>query len=150
MTGPRARYFNQQRYVQGVVIKEQPMAQFSMLPKSLAMVGHHHEKSVLVKAASAQSSQQPAHRGVHVGNFAVVGRRRVLGFKWRWRIIRIVRVIEMKPEKKRSAGAPIQPSQGLCHHLQSPAFDTVVAILTRAAGVKWRVICVEAAVKSRC
>src|SRR5579872_3867579 len=76
---------------------------------------------------------------VEIGSVTVMKRRR--------RIVGIVGVIEMDPEKERSTRAGLQPRKRAIDHDRSSPLYAIVTVFTRPAAVKIGIVSVESAIE---
>ena len=95
-----------------------------------------------------QIGQEFSDRRVGIGNLAIVGRVCIPGFERLRRIVGIVRIVEMEPEKEGARATLFEPSLGSSHNLVSPAFDALVPVLSRTA-VEAGIVEIEATIETR-
>ncbi len=142
------RQLDQQRHVQSFVVQKHAMRVLAMRAQRLAMIRHHRDQGFVIKPVLAQRVQQVADTGVRVSDLAVVRLRRepfLIGRRW---IIRVVRVIQVNPEKDRFVSRMAKPSQGMAHHHVRASLHRLVAVRSVAAKMKARVVHVEPAIKA--
>ena len=77
------------------------MFKFPMLTQALALVGKQHDQRLVCRRFFIHCTQQAAQLLVFEGNFGVIQVARILLAKLGRRIIRLMRIVEMYPEKKR-------------------------------------------------
>jgi hypothetical protein len=135
--------------VQSFIIQKHSVRALAVGAQRFAVIGHHRDHGFVIDAVLAQPFQQLAEAGVGVGDFSVVGLRRKTFLIGRRRVIGIMRVVQMNPEKEGFVRNLAEPSQGMLHHNLGSPLHRLVAIRAVAAQVKTRVIDVEAAIKSR-
>jgi len=72
-----------------------------------------------------------------------------VSFEWLRRIIRVMGIVEMQPEEKRSLLVTAQPRQRAIGHILGAPLHALVAVFARLTLVKIGVIHVEAALETR-
>src|SRR5207249_9510246 len=75
-SGRHTRPRDQQWYMQGVIVDEDPMGLFSMVIQPLSMVTHHNDQRAFLKFRFLEKVEQASHLLVGVSNFTRV---RILG-----------------------------------------------------------------------
>src|ERR1700675_2996534 len=124
------------------------MGIFSVVPERLAVIGHHSDHRVVVESARPQLAEKFPDRGIRVRNLTVVGRRSVralVGFR---RIVGMMRIVKMYPDKKWAPWMLAQPGQRMRHHFAAPALRRVVAIFSRVPGAETGVVGIKSPVET--
>ena len=134
--------------MESLVVQKHAMRVLAMCAQRLAMIRHHRDQGFVIKPVLAQRVQQVADAGVRVSNLAIVRLRREPFLKGRRWIIRVVRVIQVNPEKGRFVSRMAKPAQGMAHHHVSASLHRFVAVRSAAAKMKARIIHVEPAIKA--
>src|SRR4051812_7160611 len=135
--------------MESFVVQKNPMRALSVSTQRFAMVCHHRNHGFLVQTVFAERIQQLAYARIGVCDFPVVGLGCESLLVWFRRVVRIVRVVEVYPEKEWSLRNLAEPCRGMFDHDLGAPFDSLVTIRAVAAHVKACVIDVETAVKSR-
>src|ERR1700674_390134 len=112
------------------------------------MIGHDGNQRAVIKTPQAQPTEQFAHRGIFVGNLAVVGRGSVLGLVGFGRVIGVVCVVEMHPDEERPFLVRVQPCQRVRYDFAAAAFNCLVSVFSRAPTVEARIVDVKSTLKA--
>ncbi len=147
-TEPLRRKLQQQRNMDRLVVQKHSVPLFPMLAKSFPMVGGDGDDRVLIQAVLPQYLDKTADNRVRVGNLAVVRLGGIVGFEGLRRVIRIVGIVEMQPDKKRPLLMTAQPTQRAIRNILRAPLDAFVAVFSRLALVKVRVVYVKAALET--
>ena len=108
------------------------------------MIGHDRDERLVEQSTDFQLPHQLSDDGVFVCNAAVIGFLRVTGLVRFGRIVRIVRVVEVDPEKKWVLGMRAKPSHGMGQHLIAAAHDGLVAaLLAHVLGMEVGIVGIE-------
>ncbi len=140
---------DQQRNMDGFVIKQHSMPLFSMFSERFSVIGRDCDDRVLVKAVPLQDGEEVSEHCVGICNFPVIRSGGIPLLEGRRRIIRIMGIVEMHPDEKRTGLVVTQPCERMIGDYFGPPLHAAVAILTRSSRVEVRVIDVEAALKAR-
>src|ERR1700720_1587974 len=132
----------------GFIIEKDPVSILSVLPERLAMIRHHSNHGVVVNAPYPQLPQELSDRGIHVGNLAVVGRARVLPLVRFRRIVRMVRIIKVHPQKERTFRMRVQPRQRVGYAFAAASLRRLVAIFSRMPSAESGVVGIESAIEA--
>src|SRR5712691_6651309 len=101
----------------GGVVHKKTVLTLSMLAQRLAMITEKQDHAGIIKLRLLQPCDQSPQFMVCVGNLSVIQVALVLAAKWFWRIIRTVRIIQMKPEEKGPQPILLQPPQSAINAL---------------------------------
>src|SRR5664279_2188895 len=107
------------------------------------MVGCNSNHRVLIQPMLPQHLDKTPHNRIGIGNLSVIKSGSVMRLEWLRRIIRIVRIIKVEPDKERPLLMTAEPSQRAIGNILSPTFNTLVAVLSGLALVKVGVIHVK-------
>src|SRR5436309_451086 len=129
------------------VVQENAVMLFAVLSKRLAMIGHDCNKGVVESSSFSQIVDQLSNDRVGVGNFSIVGFCLIASSIRLRRSVRVVRVVEMNPKKKRTTGMLAQPHRGTAQHLFSATLQAVIVVFAVAPAVKPGVVHVKTPLK---
>src|SRR5579862_965928 len=135
--------------MQSFVIKKDSVGILAMRTERLSVVRHHSDQSLFVETVLANLRDQFAHGRISVGDFSVVRLGCKSCFEGLRRIVWIVRVIQMDPEKKGTVGQLAEPRQSMIYHLSCAALNRFVSIHTVTAQIEISVINIKSAIKTR-
>ena len=91
-----------QRNMNGAVVNEVAVKRFAMVAQPLAVIRGDHHHAPLQNAPVLELADEATDQRIGVGHLGLVGPARVLGAKGLRRGVGIVRVVEVKPEAKRT------------------------------------------------
>src|SRR5258707_1645044 len=120
-----------------------------MLAQGLTVIGGNGDDGVVVEPWPSQVVEQLPYSRIHVGNPPVVrgaGKPAAKGFGW---IVRVVRVPQVKPQKKRTALLPGNPFEHVVEGHLAAALHGGLAALSGLLPVKAGVVDIKAALESR-
>src|ERR1700722_4472343 len=124
------------------------MSFFSMFAKAFTMIARHYDDGVVISARFFQIRDPIRQRGISISNLAVVKMILIFLGKWRRRLIRIVRIVHMHPNKVRSSAMLIEPRFGVLNHFHSAALHPPPPFL--AFSLRWKVVVIiETTIKAR-
>ena len=124
------------------------MGVLAVRTQRLSMIGHHRNQRFIEEPVLPQLRKQLAQRGICVRDLAVVRLRRIALFEWRRRVVGVVRIVEVNPEKERRVFELTEPAERMVDDHAGAPFDGLVAIRTMAAKVEARVIDVKPAIEA--
>src|SRR6202521_379169 len=119
-----------------------------MVPERLAVIGHHRDHRVVVESARTQLAEKFPDRRIRVRNLTIVGRRSVLALVRFRRIVGMMRIIKMYPNKEWAPRMLVQPCQRMRHHFAAPALRRVVAIFSRVPRAEAGVVGIKSPVET--
>ena len=91
---------NDERHMQRGVVDEESVSFFSVLAQAFAMIAAQDDQSVAVQAFCFKKADQASDLRIGKSNFAIVRTIFVFRVIRRGRTIRIVRIVQMHPEKE--------------------------------------------------
>src|SRR5579862_1214982 len=94
-----------------------------MRSQALAVIRGEHDQRVLINTSFFDKAHQASYLLIDVCDFAVVGMRSVLLPKRRWRVVRIVRIVQVSPQKEWPFRGSLEPADGLVDHLGARALQ---------------------------
>ena len=97
--GP-VRQLDNQWYLQGCVVDEEPVSFLSVLTQAFAMISAENHERVLVQPFFFEEPQQTSNLRVGESDLAIVWPRCVLLAIWRRRTVGIMRVVQVHPQEK--------------------------------------------------
>src|SRR6266403_6290175 len=146
--GAPSRQLEQERHANGLIVEKNPVRGLSVFAQGLAMISHDGYQRAVIKPAQPQPTEEFAHRGIGVCNFAVVRRGSVLGLVRLRRIIGVVRVVEMHPDEERPLVVCGQPLQRVSDDFAAAAFNRLVTVFSLAPSVEAGIVEVKSALKT--
>jgi hypothetical protein len=102
--GVLSRKLDQQRNVDGFVVKKNAVMRFAVFSEGLAMVRHDGNHGAVEKAPGPQFADQFSDDGIGVCNFPVVGLCPIARSIWLRRVVRIMWIVKMHPQKEGASG----------------------------------------------
>ena len=111
--------------MQGFVVEKNTVRVLAVCSQRLAVVSHHRDQRFVVKTVLADLIQQFADSGVGVGNFTVVRLRGEARLERRRRIVGIMRVVKMHPQKKGPVRQLAEPGQRMIDNHSTARRSTV-------------------------
>src|SRR6266478_992514 len=118
-----------------------------MLAQSLAMIAHHDNDCVRIGASLLQESDQVAECRVGISNFAVVGLLVLLRIGRR-RLVRIMRIEQVYPNKTWAGAMLFQPTFGVLNDFHTAPLDAPEALFGFRFG-REVIVEIEASIESR-
>jgi len=121
--GKAERRAEDEGHVRHAVVDEKAVRGLAVVAQALAVIAHHDDDRLLVEPASAQQVEHApdlavGKRHLTVVRVPLVARRERLG-----RAVRRVRIVEVNPREERRVPGPVDPRQGLVHHLVGGPLD---------------------------
>src|ERR1700704_5576871 len=111
------------------------------------MIAHNNDDRIRISPGLFQESDQISQRRVRVSNFAVVEVLVFLRIRRR-RLVRIMGIEQVYPNKSWSAAMFLQPTLSVLHNLHAPPFDSSEAIFT--VGLRGKIVVeIKAPIESR-
>ena len=95
-----------------------------MLAQSFAMISNHDDNRVVVPARLFQIADKSSQDGIGIGNLAIV-RTIFVGFrKRRRRLVGVVGIIKVQPDKMWARGMDCEPILSVLSHVHGAAFQS--------------------------
>src|SRR5712672_223533 len=119
-----------------------------MLAQRFTVIGGNGDKRIVVEPLLSQIVEQLPHSRIHVGDTSVVrgaGKPTAEGFGW---IVRVVRIPQVKPQKKRTALLLGKPFEHVSEGHFAAALHGGLAALSGLLPVKAGVVDIKAALES--
>src|ERR1700693_654862 len=113
----------QQRDVDGFVVKKNAVMLFAVLSERLTMIRHNGNQTTLEKTPRPQLPEELSDDGVGVSNLPIVRLSLISRSVWLWRRIGIMRIVKMNPKKEWPRGMSAEPGDGTIHDLSPPALQ---------------------------
>ena len=140
--------FEEQGYVDGSVVKENAVGQFAVVAQGFAVIGGDSDQRIVIQPLVPQIVKQFPHSSIHVGDTPVVrGVRKPAAERFGW-IVGIVRVPQVKPQKKRTALLLAEPFEYVSQGHLAASLHGSLAALPGLLPVKACVVDIEAALES--
>jgi hypothetical protein len=114
--------------VNRLVVEKNAVGIFAMLSEGFAMVSHDGDDGAVVESAGAQLAEKLPYCRIHVRDLAVVQSMGVAGFIGLGRIIGMVGIVKMHPDKKWSLRIGCQPGKRVGGDICASALGGGVAI----------------------
>src|SRR5882724_7994933 len=133
----------------GWIVQQNPVRALAMLAKSLAMIGRHCDQRAVIETCGFQGGEELAQHRIGISDLRIV-RVGYLRFVRLRRVVGIVRVIHMHPQKERAALGPalLKPVLRSIDYVARTALDRLIAVFARLLSVEPRIIHVESAFKT--
>src|SRR5437773_8287886 len=125
------------------------MRVLAMCSQRFTMVGHNGDHGFVVEAMLLELPKQSTDCRVRVGNFTIVGLRAVLFFEACRRVIRIVSIIQMDPQKEWSVFKSAEPRQGMRDDILRASLHGFVTVGSVPARMKSSIIDIKSTVETR-
>src|SRR6266404_2354682 len=111
------------------VVQKYSMRIFAMLAQSLAMISDDHNNRVLIPSMRLQISNKIPQRRVRISDFTIVQTVFVYLRVGKRRLVRIMRIIKMYPNKSWPRGVRRQPLLRASNYIHATAFHSSPARL---------------------
>ena len=105
-----------QRDVEGCIIKENAVCRLPVLAQALTVIAHGDDQRAGGKRQLVDAIEQPPHLLVHVRNLAVIRTFRILVFIGLGRVVGRMRIVVVCPDEKLSLGILLQPVERAVRH----------------------------------
>src|SRR5215469_1065551 len=131
-----------------LVVKKQTMTLFTVFAERLAMVRNNCDQDLIVQTSFLQFREELSQYRIHICDLTVVRRGRISRFEWRLRIIRIVWIVKVQPNKEWSVWMFLEPCKSAIYDHNPPSLHALVAIFSFAAKVERSVVRIKSAVET--
>src|SRR5271168_222323 len=131
-----------------LVVEKNAVRIFAMLSEGFAVVGHDGDDGVVVESAGAQLPEELPYCRIDVCDLAVVESVGVPGFIGLRRIVGMVGIVKMHPDKKWSLGMSGQPGKRVGRDIGASALSGGVAIFAGMARGETGIVSVESAIEA--
>src|SRR5207245_6194031 len=139
----------QQRDVDGFVVKKNTVMLFAVLAECLTMVRHNGNQATLEKTPRPQLPEELSDDGVGVSNLPIVRLSLISRSVRFWRRIGIMRIVKMNPKKEGPGGMFVEPTDRTTQDLFPPPLQAMVVVFPGSSPMKSGVVMIKPAVKTR-
>ena len=117
------RRADDERHAGDGVVDEEAVRSFSVLPKALAVIAHHHDDGSVVQVVRLQGRDEPCDLTVCERDLSVVGVFLVSRRERFWRPVGRVRVVQVNPREEWSICRVFNPGKRLVQHFVGRPLD---------------------------
>src|SRR6266496_727655 len=110
--------------MEGRIVKKNAVSLLVVLSETFSVVSHDNDEGIVVPSMLFEMRHKATKRGVRIGNLAIVETVLVAHRIRRWRLIRIVGVIEVDPHEMRPHRMRVPPRFRPQYHFRRTAFQS--------------------------